>query len=172
MGINLIISGFYKKSTLKFYFFEIIFLTFYKKCVRLFESGVVKNCKKFAQPPVPHSRSFISAILWEGRFWNCSLDASTVKKIYKKSRKIFITGDFFFLDIYKKSVLIVRMTYKQLLDKLQELPADRLNDTVTVWNVWENEFTPVSGAPVNKEGSAALDTNVLDYGHIVLELNN
>ena len=66
----------------------------------------------------------------------------------------------------------MRMTYKQLLDKLQELPADRLNDTVTVWNVWENEFTPVSGAPVNKEGSETLDTNVLDYGHIVLELNN
>lgn len=66
----------------------------------------------------------------------------------------------------------MRMTYKQLLEKLQQLPADRLNDTVTVWNVWEDEFTPVSGAPVNKEGSETLDTDVLDYGHIVLELNN
>jgi hypothetical protein len=83
-----------------------------------------------------------------------------------------MTGNFFFLDIYKKSDLIVRMTYKQLLEKLQQLPADRLNDTVTVWNVWEDEFTPVSGAPVNKEGSETLDTDVLDYGHIVLELNN
>jgi hypothetical protein len=64
------------------------------------------------------------------------------------------------------------MTYKQLIGKLQQLPADRLNDTVTVWNVWEDEFTPVSGTPVNKEGSEILDTDVLDYGHIVLELNN
>jgi hypothetical protein len=64
------------------------------------------------------------------------------------------------------------MTYKQLLEKLQNLPADRLNDTVTVWNVWEDEFTSVSGVARNKEGSDTLDTDVLDYGHIVLELNN
>jgi len=64
------------------------------------------------------------------------------------------------------------MTYKQLLDKLQKLPADRLNDTVTVWNAWTDEFTPVCGAPLNKKGSEKLETDVLDYGHIVLELNN
>ena len=64
------------------------------------------------------------------------------------------------------------MTYKQLIDKLQSIPPERLNDTVTVRNVWEDEFTPVCGVTENKEGSCTLDTNVLDYGHIVLELNN
>ena len=63
------------------------------------------------------------------------------------------------------------MTYKQLLEKLQKIPADRLDDTVTVWNVWESEFTPTCGLTENKEGGG-LDTNVLDYGHYVLELNN
>ena len=64
------------------------------------------------------------------------------------------------------------MTYKQLLEKLQTIPADRLDDTATVWNVWEDEFTPVCALAENKEGSKTLDTNVLDYGHIVLELSN
>ncbi len=64
------------------------------------------------------------------------------------------------------------MTYKQLIEKLQTCSPEQLEQTVTVWNVWDDEFTPVSGAPVNKEGSETLDTDVLDYGHIVLELNN
>jgi hypothetical protein len=64
------------------------------------------------------------------------------------------------------------MTYKRLIEKLQLLPPERLNDTVTVWNVWTDEFTPVCGVNENKEGSKIFDTNVLDYGHVVLELNN
>jgi len=64
------------------------------------------------------------------------------------------------------------MTYKRLIEKLQLLPPERLNDTVTVWNAWNDEFTPVCGLTENKEGSEILDTNVLDYGHVVLELSN
>jgi hypothetical protein len=64
------------------------------------------------------------------------------------------------------------MTYKRLIEKLSTLTPERLNDTVTVWNAWEDEFTPICGLTENKEGSETLDTNVLDYGHAVLELNN
>lgn len=63
------------------------------------------------------------------------------------------------------------MTYKQLIEKLSTLPTERLNDTVTVWDFWKGEFCPVVAAPVNKKGGA-FDTDVLDYGHIVLELKN
>ena len=63
------------------------------------------------------------------------------------------------------------MTYKQLLEKLQTIPADRLDDTVTVWNFWEDEFTPVCALAENKEGGG-LDTDVLDYAHFVLEMKN
>ena len=64
------------------------------------------------------------------------------------------------------------MTYKQLLEKLNKLPPERLNDTVTVWDYWNNEFKPISALCENSEGSMILDTDVLDYGHVVLELNN
>lgn len=64
------------------------------------------------------------------------------------------------------------MTYKQLLDKLNTIPPERLNDTVTVWDYWQNEFTPVANLVQNKEDSKHLDTDVLDYGHFVLELKN
>lgn len=64
------------------------------------------------------------------------------------------------------------MTYKRLIEKLQLLPTERLNDTVTVWDAWRDEFTPICGITENKEGSEILDTNVLDYGHAVLELSN
>jgi len=64
------------------------------------------------------------------------------------------------------------MTYKQLLDKLQQIPTERLNDDVTVWDYWQKEFTPVCSLVENKENDAHLDTDVLDYGHYVLELKN
>ena len=69
------------------------------------------------------------------------------------------------------ALFIPNMTYKQLLEKLQTIPADRLDDTVTVWNYWEDEFIPVSALAKNTEGGS-LYTNVLDYGHYVLELKN
>lgn len=77
----------------------------------------------------------------------------------------------FFSTFYRKSDPIVRMTYKQLLEKLQTIPTERLNDTVTTWNVWNNEFIPVATLAVNKQGGG-IDTDVLDYGHYVLELKN
>jgi hypothetical protein len=43
---------------------------------------------------------------------------------------------------------------------------------VTVWDYWQNEFVPVAKLVQNKEGSKHLDTDVLDYGHFVLELKN
>jgi hypothetical protein len=64
------------------------------------------------------------------------------------------------------------MTYKQLLDKLQQIPSERLNDNVTVWDYWADEFVPVAKLVQNKEDSKHLDTDVLDYGHFVLELKN
>jgi hypothetical protein len=64
------------------------------------------------------------------------------------------------------------MTYKQLLEKLQQIPTERLNDDVTVWDYWQKEFTPVCSLVENKENDAHLDTDVLDYGHYVLELKN
>ena len=39
-----------------------MFLTFYKKCAILFESGVVKNLAQFEQPLVPYSFRFIGHI--------------------------------------------------------------------------------------------------------------
>lgn len=64
------------------------------------------------------------------------------------------------------------MTYKQLLEKLQQMPPDRLQDDVTVWDYWTGEFIPVAGIVENKENNPHLDTDVLDYGHRVLELKN
>jgi hypothetical protein len=70
------------------------------------------------------------------------------------------------------------MTYKELLEKLQQLPPERLNDDVTVWvntflvtDYWADEFVPVAKLVENKQGSLP-DTDVLDYGHFVLELKN
>jgi phage terminase Nu1 subunit (DNA packaging protein) len=64
------------------------------------------------------------------------------------------------------------MTYKQLLEKLQQIPSERLNDDVTVWDYWADEFVAVANLTQNKKDSKHLDTNVLDYEHYVLELNN
>jgi hypothetical protein len=69
-------------------------------------------------------------------------------------------------------LFIPNMTYKRLIEKLQLLPPERLNDTVTVWDAWTDEFTPVCAVAENKEGSEIIDTDVLDYGHAVLELRN
>ncbi len=41
-----------------------MYLTFYKNCAILLESGVVKNLKslEFAQPPVPHPSATLSGL--------------------------------------------------------------------------------------------------------------
>lgn len=55
--------------------------------------------------------------------------------------------------------LITNMTYKQLIEKLQTFSPEQLEQTVTVWNVWTDELTPVAAVPKK--------TN-----KILLELNN
>jgi len=55
--------------------------------------------------------------------------------------------------------LITNMTYKQLIEKLQTFSPEQLEQTVTVWNVWTDELTPVVAVPKK--------TN-----KILLELNN
>lgn len=60
-------------------------------------------------------------------------------------------------------------TYRKLLKQLQEMPEARLDDNVTAWDIWKNEFVAVNHLTENKQGGA-LDTDVLDYGHRALEL--
>jgi len=55
------------------------------------------------------------------------------------------------------------MTYKELLETLQKLPEERLLDTVTVYEPYDDEYV------------AVIDTfdaisDVLDEGHLVLNL--
>ena len=63
------------------------------------------------------------------------------------------------------------MTYKELIEQLQKIPPERLNDDATMWDYWTNEFVPVAKLVENKK-AGTLDTDVLDYGHYVLELKN
>ena len=63
------------------------------------------------------------------------------------------------------------MTYRQLIATLQAVNPDRLDDNVTVWDYWRDEFVPVGSLVENKQGGV-LDTDVLDEGHFVLELKN
>jgi hypothetical protein len=58
------------------------------------------------------------------------------------------------------------MTYKQLLEELQELPTDRLNDTVTVFEPYEDEFIAVTSTGIASERTV----DVLDAGHFYLVL--
>lgn len=58
------------------------------------------------------------------------------------------------------------MTYRQLLQELQNLPEDRLNDTVTVHDPYEVEFIPV----VHTNIASEIDNDVLDPGHLFLVL--
>ena len=62
------------------------------------------------------------------------------------------------------------MTYKQLLQALQDMPPERLNDDVTVWDSGHDVFIPVLSIVQNNPDSL-LDTDVLDYEHFVLEVN-
>lgn len=37
----------------------------------------------------------------------------------------------------------MNITYRELLEKLKQLPSERLDDNVTVYDVFEEEFYPV-----------------------------
>jgi hypothetical protein len=60
------------------------------------------------------------------------------------------------------------MTYAELLNALYELPKDRLEDTVTVYDPDRDDF-----CGVNHTGISITDKNdVLDHGHFYLVLKS
>ena len=58
------------------------------------------------------------------------------------------------------------MTYKELFEQLQQLPPERLEDTVTVHDPYEDEMIAV----VHAETATEDDIDVLDPGHFYLVL--
>ena len=58
------------------------------------------------------------------------------------------------------------MTYKELIEQLQQLPPERLEDTVTVHDPYEDEMI----AAVHAETATEDDIDVLDPGHFYLVL--
>lgn len=58
------------------------------------------------------------------------------------------------------------MTYQDLLDRIQQLPPDRLRDTVTVYDPYEDEYIAVIGTDVCDEA----DNDVIDHNHLYLIL--
>lgn len=56
-------------------------------------------------------------------------------------------------------------TYRQLLEKLNQLPDERLDDTATVYDQVEDEFYAAHGLEIND-----LD-DVLDLGHPYIVFN-
>jgi len=60
------------------------------------------------------------------------------------------------------------MTYAQLLEQLQKLPADKLQNTVTVYDPDRDDFCPVN----HTEKSEERDNDVLDHDHFYLVLTS
>ena len=58
------------------------------------------------------------------------------------------------------------MTYKQLLEQLQNLPQERLEDTVTIHDPYQDEMIAVAHTETAEED----DCDVLDPGHFYLVL--
>jgi len=58
------------------------------------------------------------------------------------------------------------MTYKELLEQLQQLPSGNLDDTVTVYDSYEGRMIAV----VHTETAEEDDCDVLDPGHFYLVL--
>lgn len=58
------------------------------------------------------------------------------------------------------------MTYQDLLDRIQQLPPDRLQDTVTVYDPYEDEYIAVIGTDVCDEA----DNDVIDHNQLYLIL--
>ena len=56
------------------------------------------------------------------------------------------------------------MTYKELLEQLQNLPQERLEDTVTVFDSYTDEYTAIIDTDVANEEFC----DVLDQGHFYL----
>jgi hypothetical protein len=60
------------------------------------------------------------------------------------------------------------MTYAQLLNALYEMPKDRLEDTVTVYDPDRDDFCSVN----HTETATEKDNDVLDPGHFFLTLKS
>lgn len=58
------------------------------------------------------------------------------------------------------------MTYKQLLEELQQLPPECLEDTATVYDSYTDEYTAIVDTDVANEEFC----DVLDQGHFYLIL--
>lgn len=58
------------------------------------------------------------------------------------------------------------MTYKELLEQLQQLDPARLEDTVTIHDPYQDEYIAVAHAETAEED----DCDVLDPGHFYLVL--
>ena len=58
------------------------------------------------------------------------------------------------------------MTYKELLEQLQQLPSGNLDDTATVYDSYEDQMIAVVHAETAEED----DCDVLDPGHFYLVL--
>ena len=56
------------------------------------------------------------------------------------------------------------MSYKELLEQLQNLPQERLDDTVTVFDSYTDEYTAIIDTDVANEEFC----DVLDPGHFYL----
>jgi hypothetical protein len=54
------------------------------------------------------------------------------------------------------------MTYRDLLKCLSEMPTDRLDDNVTLWDVERDEYIPIT------EFDYIVISSVLDDGHPIL----
>jgi hypothetical protein len=60
------------------------------------------------------------------------------------------------------------MNYKQLIEKLNTLPPERLEDNVVVYDETIDEFLPI----VDSETANPDTTDVLDEGHFYLIITN
>jgi hypothetical protein len=58
------------------------------------------------------------------------------------------------------------MTYLELKQRLDQLPPGRLDDTVTVYDPYEDEYIAVVGTDVCDEA----DNDVIDHNHLYLIL--
>ena len=58
------------------------------------------------------------------------------------------------------------MTYRTLLHILNTIPAERLDDTVTVHDPYSDEFTAIVDVKTADEKT----NDVLDNGHVYLEM--
>jgi hypothetical protein len=58
----------------------------------------------------------------------------------------------------------MNITYLKLLHKLGSIPAERLNDTVSIYDESEDEYYPVEDTFITEE------SDVLDKGHLVLKI--